>query len=334
MKYESIDFRLMIRMALAIAALNLAARAQPASSNPSPSPLPSVRESSSQSGDRYRIGPGDLLDVRIYNRPQLSRDAVRVEGNGMIRMPLIEGDIQAACKTEGELSKEISARYARFYRNLPVDVFIKEYHAREVALIGAVNEQGRYQMQRRVRLLELLTYAKGPSEKAGQTINIIRSPQSEKCESASGSRDQGGFISLRLNDTLRGEEQANPYVQAGDIITIPEADQVYVVGNVYSPKALPLREPITVSRAIAMAGGPLRDSKTERVHIVRQTAGSGAQSELYVNLKLIARKEADDVLLRPNDIVEVPESTGRSIIRSLLGAVAPAAAQLPVRVIP
>jgi len=333
MKYEGIDFRLMIRMALAIAALNLAARAQPASSNPSPSPLPSVRESSSQSGDRYRIGPGDLLDVRIYNRPQLSRDAVRVEGNGMIRMPLIEGDIQAACKTEGELSKEISARYARFYRNLPVDVFIKEYHAREVALIGAVNEQGRYQMQRRVRLLELLTYAKGPSDKAGQTINIIRSPQSEMCESASGSRDPGGFISLRLNDTLRGEEQANPFVQAGDIITIPEADQVYVVGNVYSPKALPLREPITVSRAIAMAAGPLRDSKTERVHIMRQAAGS-AQSELYVNLKLIARKEADDVLLRPNDIVEVPESTGRSIIRSLLGAVAPAAAQLPVRVIP
>jgi hypothetical protein len=83
-----------------------------------------------------------------------------------------------------------------------------------------------------------------------------------------------------------------------------------------------------------MAGGPLRDSKTERVHIVRQAAGSAAQSELYVNLKLIARKEADDVWLRPNDIVEVPESTGRSIIRSLLGAVAPAAAQLPVRVIP
>ena len=332
MKNEGLNFRLMLRTALAIAALGLAAGAQPANSNPGASPLPS--QSSSQSGDRYRIGPGDLLDIRIYNRPQLSRDAVRVEGNGMIRMPLIEGDIQAACKTEGELSKEISVRYARFYRNLPVDVFIKEYHAREVALIGAVNEQGRYQMQRRVRLLELLTYAKGPSDKAGQTINIIRSSQSEMCESGPGSRDQEGFISLRLNETLRGAEQANPYVQAGDIITIPEADQVYVVGNVYSPKALPLREPITVSRAIAMAGGPLRDSKTDRVHIVRQAAGSGAQSELYVNLKLIARKEADDVLLRPNDIVEVPESTGRSVIRSLLGAVAPAAAQLPVRVIP
>ena len=76
--------------------------------------------------DRYRIGPGDVLDIRIYNRPQLSREAVRVEGNGMIRMPLIENEIQAGCLTEGELAKEISTRYARYYKNLQVDVFIKE----------------------------------------------------------------------------------------------------------------------------------------------------------------------------------------------------------------
>src|SRR5438445_6437343 len=132
-----------------------------------------------QASERYRIGAGDVLDIRIYNRPQLSRDAVRVEGNGMIRMPLIDGEIQAACKTEGELAKEISTRYARYYRNLPVDVFIKEYHAREVALIGAVNEQGRYQMQRHIRLLELLTFAKGPSDKAGQTINIVSGPRTD-----------------------------------------------------------------------------------------------------------------------------------------------------------
>src|SRR5437867_4481092 len=233
MKYEGIDFRLMLRTALAIAALNLAARAQPANSYPGPSPLPSVAQSS-QFGDRYRIGPGDLLDIRIYNRPQLSRDAVRVEGNGMIRMPLIEGDIQAACKTEGELAKEISARYARYYKNLPVDVFIKEYHAREVALIGAVTEQGRYQMQRHIRLLELLTFAKGPSDKAGETINIVRGPRRDMCSDATSAANQEGLISLRLNDTLRGEEAANPYVEAGDIVTIPDAEEVYVVGNVFS----------------------------------------------------------------------------------------------------
>ncbi|HSQ23764.1 MAG TPA: polysaccharide biosynthesis/export family protein, partial [Pyrinomonadaceae bacterium] len=143
--------------------------------------MPGSGSSVEQPSERYRIGPGDVLDVRVYNRPQLSRETVRVEGNGMIRMPLIEGEIQAACKTEGELAKDISTRYARYYRNLPVDVFIKEYHAREVALIGAVNDQGRYQMQRRIRLLELLTFAKGPSDKAGQTINIVRAPRTDLC---------------------------------------------------------------------------------------------------------------------------------------------------------
>ena len=285
-----------------------------------------------QPSERYRIGPGDVLDVRIYNRPQLSREAVRVEGNGMIRMPLIEGEILAACKTEGELAKDISSRYARYYRNLPVDVFIKEYHAREVALIGAVNDQGRYQMQRRIRLLELLTFAKGPSDKAGQTINIVRAPRTDLCATETA-KAEGGFISLRLNDTLRGDQTANPYVEPGDIVTVPEADQVYVVGNVYSPKSLALREPITVSRAIAMAGGPLRDSKTDKIRIVRQVGGGG-QLEMFVNLNAIAQKKAEDVQLKPNDIVEVPESTGKSIIRSLLGSVAPSVAQLPVRVIP
>src|ERR1043166_9397391 len=287
------------------------------------------------SEERYRIGVGDVLEIRVYNRPQLSREAVRVEGNGMIRMPLIDGDLQAACKTEGELAKEISMRYARYYRNLPVDVFIKEYHAREVALIGAVNEQGRYQMQRHIRLLELLTFAKGPSEKAGETINICRGPRAKACAQEAHSRtEREGRISFRLNDTLRGEASANPYVEAGDIVTIPEAEQVYVVGNVYQPKSLSLKETLTVSRAIAMAGGPLRDSKTDKVHIVRHSTSGGGPSESYVNLTAIARKKEDDLVLQANDIIEVPESTGKSLIRSLMGAVAPSVAQVPVRVIP
>lgn len=283
---------------------------------------------------RYRIGAGDVLDIRILNRPQLSREAVRVEGDGMIRMPLIEGSIQAACKSGPELAAEIGKRYLKYYRNPQVDVFVKEYHAREVALIGAVNEQGRYQMQRRLRLLELLSFAKGPSEKAGQTINIVRGPRTGLCgDNGETESAEGGFISLRLNETLRGEEKSNPYLQSGDIVTIPEAEQVYVVGNVYTPKALPLKEPISLSRAIAMAGGPLRDSKTDRIHIVRQQP-NGQKSEMYVNLSAIARQRAEDVMLQANDIVEVPESTGKSVIRSLLGAVAPSVAQLPVRVIP
>src|SRR6185295_18058008 len=102
----------------------------------------------------------------------------------------------------------------------------------------------------------------------------------------------------------------------------------------YSPKSLPLKEPLTVSRATAMAGGPLRDSKTDKIHIVRRTPGSADQSEMFVNLSAIAKKKEADLVLQPNDIVEVPESTGKSLIRSLIGAVGPSVAQMPVRVIP
>jgi polysaccharide export outer membrane protein len=308
------------------------AQAQPDSKTPSMPASPAT----SQPGDRYRIGPGDVLDIRIFNRPQLSRDAVRVEGNGMIRMPLIDAEIQAACKTEGELARDIKTGYLKFYRNPQVDVFIKEYHAREVAVIGAVTEQGRYQMQRRIRLLELISFAKGTTDKAGQTINIVRAPHADLCKSSSDSaaNDAEGFISLRLNDTLRGEEKANPYVEPGDIITVPEADEVYVVGNVYHPQALPMKDPISVSRAIAMAGGPLRDSKTNRVRIVRRQPGSSTAAEMFVDLTAIRRKAAEDIALQPNDIVEVSESASKSMIRSLLGVVAPSIGQLPVRVIP
>ena len=176
---------------------------------------------------------------------------------------------------------------------------------------------------------ELLTFAKDVGQ-GGQTINIVRAPRTDLCvTSGYSAKAEGSFISLRVNDTLRGNETANPYVEPGDIVTIPEDEQGDVIGNVYSPKSLPLREHITVSRAIAMAGGPLRDSKTDKIRIVRQTGGG--QSEMYVDLKAIAQKKAEDVQLKPNDIVEVHESTGKSLMRSLMGAVAPTAAQLPIQ---
>ncbi|HEY6247740.1 MAG TPA: polysaccharide biosynthesis/export family protein [Pyrinomonadaceae bacterium] len=282
---------------------------------------------------RYRIGPGDVLDIRIYNRPTLSRDGVRVEGNGKFRMPLIETEIQAACKTEGELAKDISAQYARFYKNLQVDVFIKEYHSNQVAIIGAVNDQSRFELQRRIRLLELLTYAKGPSPKAGQTINVVHSTAPTLCKAANDD-ETAAFTSYKLSDTLQGDPKANPYLEPGDIVTIPEADQVYVVGNVFMPVTIPLKEPITLSRAIAMAGGIKQDTKKDKVRVVRQEAGTNVKKEIIVDLTAIEKRSAEDIQLLPNDIVDVPASTGRSILRGLIGGGTQSLTQLPVRVVP
>lgn len=284
--------------------------------------------------DRYRIGPGDVIDIRIYTRPQLSREAVRVEGSGMIRMPLIESEIQAACMTEGELAKEISTRYARYYKNLQVDVFIKEYHSRQVAIIGAVNDQSRFELQRRVRLLELLTYAKGPSPRAGQTINIVHSTTPSPCKQTDETDAASAFSSYRLADVLQGDPKSNPYLEAGDIVTLPEADQVYVVGNVYMPLTISLKEPITLTRAIAMAGGLKQDTSKDKIRVLRQEPGSAIRKEIIVDLYAIEKKRSEDLALAPNDIIDVPTSAGKSFLRSLVQGVVPSVAQLPVRVVP
>ena len=287
-----------------------------------------------QQDDRYRIGAGDVLDIRIYNRPQLSREAVRVEGSGMIRMPLIETEIQAACQTEGELAKEIATRYTKYYRNLQVDVFIKEYHSRQVAIIGAVNDQSRFELQRRVRLLELLTYAKGPSAKAGQTINIVHSTNVSPCKQPAENEDNTAFSSFKLSDVLAGKPESNPYLETGDIVTIPEADQVYVVGNVFMPLTIPLREPVTLTRAIAMAGGLRQDTSKDKIRVLRQEPGTSVRKEITVDLTAIEKKRSEDLALAPNDIIDVPTSAGKSFLRSLVQGVVPGVGQLPVRVIP
>jgi polysaccharide export outer membrane protein len=285
--------------------------------------------------DRYRIGPGDILDIRILNRPNLSRENVRVEGDGTIRMPLIEGSIQAACLNETELSQQVRDRYLKYYRNPQVDVFIKEYRSTQVAIVGQVNDQSRFMLQRRIRLLELLTYAKGTSKTAGRTINVIHSDTAFRCTQGELTTDgvPTGLSSYKLSDTLNGEEKANPYLENGDIVNVPEAEQVFVTGNVITPRMIPLKdEPITLTMAIAAANGLNKDTKTDKIRIVRQEGST--KKELYYDLAAIEKKQAADPVLVANDIVDVPISGTKSLLRSLVGGIGPAVSQMPVRVIP
>jgi polysaccharide export outer membrane protein len=309
----------------------------PAAAGVASSSTPATGDAPRATGERYRIGVGDLLDIRVFNKPQFSRDNVRVDGGGMIRMPLIKGEIQAACRTEDELSKEISARYLEYLRNPQVDVFIKDYQSQPVAILGAVRTPSRFQLQRRVRLLELLSFAGGPSDSAGRNIQIVHTAPVSLCEAVQPDAEQATLNVLddyKLSDTLRGDEGANPFVRPGDVISVSEAEQVYVVGNVVRPSTLTLRERVTISRAIAMSGGTLPDTKSDRVRIVRQSAGTATKTEIFVDLKAIDRRKAEDVVLQAGDIVDVPTSGGKRILRSLVGAVVPSVGQLPVRVIP
>jgi polysaccharide export outer membrane protein len=294
---------------------------------------------------RYRIGPGDVLDVKVFNKPQFTRDGVKVDQRGRIRMPLVKQEIEAACHTEEELEATITEALKEFIREPQVTVQIKEYLAEPVAVLGAVRAPSRFQLQRRVTLLEILTYVNGPADNAGRTIQVVHMGTGARaCEQPGQQGTQGTQGSdesvasqidyYKLTDTLRGEEKSNPYLRAGDVVSIPAADQVYVIGNVIHPTAISLTEPMTVSRAIAMAGGTAMDTKKNAIQIIRQIPGTTDKQEIVVDLEAINKHKAEDVVLLANDIVDVPASGGKRFLRSLMGAVVPSVGQLPVRVIP
>jgi polysaccharide export outer membrane protein len=280
----------------------------------------------------YRIGPGDVLAITILDRPELSGEA-RVDGRGMIPMPMIPGGLQVSCRTEAEVAKQVATGYAKYLKDPEVKVYVREYQSQPVAAIGAVTTPGRFQLQRRVRLLQLLAFANGPAPGAGRSVQIIHDPTAPTCE-AETANDIDALVSYNLSDTMRGVEQANPYVRPGDIITILTAEQVFILGNVRSPAAIPLKESLTLSQAIAMVGGILPDTKRERVRIVRQAPG-GAKTEIFVDLKAIDKLQAPDIVLQANDIVDVPGNSGVGhSLKGMLRTVIPTLARFPLIPIP
>jgi polysaccharide biosynthesis/export protein len=296
---------------------------------------PTTGSNSSTADTRYRIGPGDVLDVRVARAPELSRDAVRVDQRGMIHIPMWKNDIPAACLTEAEVSQNIATVYLKYKRDPQVEVFVKEYQSQPVAVTGAVHAPSNFKLQRQVRLLEVLSFAGGVSDNAGQTIQIVHTAEPSLCEQrGEPASDTASLVTYKLSDTQKGLLEANPYVRPGDIVRVLDADQVYVVGNVLRPTAILLKEPITISRAIAVAGGTAPSTKKDRVRIIRQLPGSTTKREMFVDLAAIEKRKAEDIALLPNDIVDVPISGTKSVLRSLVGAIVPAVSQLPVRVIP
>ncbi len=311
---------------------------QPELGNSSPAPTGASSASTPATEDRYRIGPGDVLDIRIFNKPQFSRESVRVDGRGMIRMPLIQTEIRAACRTEAELAREVTTQYLEYLRNPQVDVFIRDFQSQLVSVLGAVRTPSRFQLQRRVRLLELISHSGGPSDAAGRTIQVVHTATPSMCGTSLVAEvddsETNVLDNYKLDETLKGEMAANPYVRPGDVISVSEAEQAFVVGNVLRPQAISLKEPITVSRAVAMSGGTMPDTKSDRVRIVRQPPGTAARTEIIVDLKAIDKQKAEDIVLQAGDIVDVPTSGAKRLFRSLVGAVVPNIAQLPTRIIP
>ena len=333
--------RLFCALALFTSALAAHALAQTASApeqqapaSASQAPSPSDEE---PSGDAYRIGAGDVLEITVTTgsgrSPQLSAENLQVNEKGSIQV--FDGVVSAACLTTGELASALKTRYLQYKREpLSVVVNVKEYRSQLVAVIGAVKAPGRFEMRRPIRLLELLAlYAGGPSEVSDGRIEVVHT-QNSVCTGPEARAEMAmASASYKWDDTRLGKDESNPYVRPGDVISLADAPQVFVVGNVREPKNIPLKERVTLTTALAMAGGTLESTKSDKIRIERQKPGGISKDVLIVDLNAIKKQQAADVELMPGDIVEVPSSTGRKILRGLIGSIVPITSQGTVRVI-
>ena len=333
---------------LAVTLSSIVLAQQPQSS---PVALNSAPGLDNQGIKNYLLGPGDVLDVRVFGQPDLST-ITQVDGDGNISsLPFIDAPIPAKCRNEREVQKDIAVAYGKFINNPQVSVRITERNSRQPATVfGAVRQPTKVDMRRKVRLNELVAASGGFTERASGTIQILHTEPvmcPEPGEEADAQPIDATKIPLqivKIADLRSGKPQANPPIRPGDYVLVTEAEPVYITGSVNSPTGIFLTEDLKLSRALAMVGGVKPEAKTSDVRIYRTVPGSSEQEIIHVDLAAIKKNQTPDVKLQAYDVIEVPEASlfsskrlGTTILGAITGgmmsAISTSGTYLPQRVI-
>jgi polysaccharide export outer membrane protein len=297
------------------------------------------------------LGPGDVLDVRVFGQPELS-SSVQVDSDGNLSsLPFLEKPIVAKCRTDKDIQKDITAAYSKFINNPQVSVRISERNSRQPATVfGAVRAPTRVEMKRKVRLNELMAVSGGFTERASGTIQILHTEplmcpeMGEEKEAAPIDGTRIPLQIIKIAELRAGKLEANPVIRPGDYVLVTEAEPIYITGSVVSPAGIYLREGLMLSRALAMVGGARKEAKLNEVKIYRQIAGSANQEVITVDVAAIRKNQKPDVALQAYDVIEVPEAgmfsssrIGQTLVGALTGGLSSAITNtgmyLPSRVI-
>ena len=250
-------------------------------------------------GGDYRIGPGDVLDIAVFDNNDLSRTPT-VQTSGAIALPLL-GEVPVVGLTVAEVKQKLTTLLARdFLVNPQVEVKVKEFQSQFVSVVGEVNSPGRKPLRGRTRLIDVLIEAGGFTPRASGEIAITR---------IEGSFD-GGAKTLRLRlggGPLTPQDQVNLEValQNGDLIAASAKYYVTVEGEVSRPNRYPIEGDLTVTGAISLSGGLSRFGGNS-VKVRRLDPETGKTTILEVDLKAVRSGKAEDPPLRANDVITVP----------------------------
>src|SRR6266849_5498918 len=268
------------------------------SAKATPTSAASANPSANEGSSSLRLGPGDLLEVGVYNVPELATKA-RVGNSGDVYLPLIDY-VHVAELTVEEAQALIQKRLedGGFVRGAHVTIFLDESASQGVTILGEVTKPGIYPAIGDRRLYDLISAAGGFTASAGRKVSVIRQ------------RSQTGPITVNLPRNLADDLEDNIEILPGDTITVPRAPIIYVVGDVGRPAGLLVDNgSLTVLQALALAGGTNRTAKMGGVRIIRK--GPEGMIETRVPLKKMLEAKAPDVTLQGDDILFVPVSGGR-----------------------
>jgi polysaccharide biosynthesis/export protein len=271
------------------------------------------------------IGSSDLLHIDVFDVPELSRD-VRVSDTGEINYPPIVGRIRVAGLTAFQLEDKLAQLLTEngLVSHPQVSVLVREVNSQPIAVVGAVGHPMIYQAAGPTTLLQVLLAAGGIASDAGTKIVITRPSEAEsaKMEPASETNQaaQGRqTITIPLQDLVEsGNPAYNIPVYGGDIVSIPRAGIVYVLGGgIVQPGGYVLQSwgaQITVLNVVALAHGLTAFAKADNAVILRTNPATGLRDEIPVRIQQVIKNKTPDVPLLANDILIIPDNTSKKVL--------------------
>jgi protein involved in polysaccharide export with SLBB domain len=269
----------------------------------------------------FRLGPGDRLDVELLGDP-LTKTSTIVGPDGKMYFYYLPG-IDVWGLTLSETKAAIDRELGKFIRNQaeipPVGITLRAVESRRVWLLGRFQNPGIYAMTAPMRVLEAVAAAGGTMSLSGnqQSNFAYTSEELADLERAFIIRS-GKLLPVNFRKLLKdGDLSQNIYLQPDDFVYMPPfaAREVYVLGAVFQPKAVPYNDEVTLVSAIASAGATIQDAYVHHVAIVR---GSLSNPQIaIVDYRNVIEGKAENVRLEPQDIVYVPFSPYRYLSKYL-----------------
>lgn len=264
----------------------------------------------------YVLGPNDVVVVNVLHLEEITSKSVPIDQAGNVDIPLA-GSIHTSGTTVQQLTNEIKTRLQKYLRDPQVTITIAEYHSQPVSVLGAVNKPGVQQLEGHRTLFEVLSTAGGLRNDAGSTVTITRllvwGPV--PLPTVHVDVENGNSVAQVNVDSIMfaRHPEENIRIMPNDVITVPVAQVIYVLGCVKRAGGYSLGEVPTISAlaALAKAEGMDRAAAPQRSKILRPMR-AGERIEIAVDLKRILEGKANDVALHPNDILFIPVSHSKA----------------------